>query len=93
MRQCHRCGRSRPTGFALGDVTVCLTCAVRDRRMLARALATSLVVGTVLLVINHGDSILRGGWLPSLAWKVPLTYAVPFAVCMWGALGAARRRN
>ena len=90
MPQCHRCGRSYGRGFALGETTLCLTCAVSDRAMLARALATSAVVGTVLLAINHGDAIVSGSWAPSLAWKIPLTYAVPFAVCMWGALGSIR---
>jgi hypothetical protein len=87
------CGRSYGTGFALGDVTLCLRCAVLDRGMLARSVATSVVVGTVLLAVNQGDLILSGAWPPSLAWKVPLTYVVPFAVSMWGALGSARRRR
>jgi hypothetical protein len=64
-----------------------------DRRMLARALATSLVVGTLLVTVNHGDAILSGAWPLALTWKIPLTYAVPFAVYLWGALGAARRRR
>ena len=40
----------------------------------------------VLLAINHGDVLLAGTWSPSLAWKIPLTYLVPFTVATWGAL-------
>jgi hypothetical protein len=90
MRQCHRCGRYG-TGFTLGDVTLCLRCALLDRGLLARSVVTSVVVGTLLLAVNQGDLILSGAWPPSFAWKVPLTYAVPFAVSTWGALGNARR--
>jgi hypothetical protein len=72
---------------------VCLECALSDRGLLRRALATSLVVSTVLLIINQGDAIAGGVWPLALAWKVPLTYAVPFVVCMWGALTASRRRS
>lgn len=32
-----------------------------------------------------------GNLAPSLVWKIPLTYAVPFCVTMWGALGSHRR--
>lgn len=93
MDHCQRCGRSQATGFALGDATVCLRCAALDRGLLTRAVATAIVVGTILLAVNQGDVILSGVWPASLVWKVPLTYAVPFAVSMWGALGSTRRRR
>ena len=44
------------------------------------------MVGTILVAINQG-TVLAGGHFPSaLAWKIPLTYAVPFCVATWGAL-------
>ena len=54
--------------------------------MLRRSLLTALVVGTALTAINQGNVILRGDLPASLAWKVPLTYCVPFCVATWGAL-------
>jgi len=57
-----------------------------------RALAVAAVVGTVLTAINHGDTILAGH-LP-VAWKVGLTYLVPYLVASFGAysaLAAAKR--
>ena len=49
-----------------------------------KAFLTACVVGTVLLLINHGDVILRGE-LPSLL-KISLTYCVPFCVTTWGSV-------
>lgn len=48
-----------------------------------RALAVAAVVGTVLIAINHGDLILRGGAPP--VWKIVLTYFVPYAVSSWSS--------
>jgi hypothetical protein len=47
-------------------------------------------VGTILVMINQGDLLVSGHWAPSLWWKIPLTYAVPFIVATLGALSNAR---
>ena len=52
--------------------------------IIKKALLTSLVVGSVLLLINHGDTI-KAQEYPAL-WKVGLTYLVPFLVTIWGSL-------
>jgi len=57
---------------------------------LALALGIAAIVGTVLLAINQGDVLLSSRWPTALAWKVPLTYLVPFAVATWGALVNSR---
>ena len=49
-----------------------------------KAFLTACVVGTVLMLINHGDVILKGE-LPALI-KVSLTYCVPFCVTTWGSV-------
>ena len=49
-----------------------------------KAFQTALVVGTILTVINHGDTILLGEWPPLL--KVFLTFCVPYCVTTWGAI-------
>ncbi|MEX2229974.1 MAG: nitrate/nitrite transporter NrtS [Dehalococcoidia bacterium] len=51
-----------------------------------RAVKTALVVGTVLTLLNQGDVLLGGNFPAALFWKIPLTYAVPYAVTTWGAL-------
>jgi hypothetical protein len=54
--------------------------------MLRRSALTALVVGTILVAINQGTTLAAGDASASLAWQVPLTYAVPFCVATWGAL-------
>jgi len=43
-------------------------------------------VGSVLVAINQGDTLVAERWDMALIWKVPLTYLVPFVVATWGAL-------
>jgi hypothetical protein len=69
----------------------CLGCTLRYWPLLKRSALTSLVVGTALVGINQGPRLLGGELPPSLWWQLPLTYAVPFCVATWGALGNARR--
>ncbi len=49
-----------------------------------KAVLTALVVGTILITINQGDLILAGIAPP--AWKIILTYCVPYCVTTWGAI-------
>jgi hypothetical protein len=49
-----------------------------------KALLTAIVVGTILIIINHYDLLLAGNWPPSS--KIFLTYCVPYLVTTWGAL-------
>jgi hypothetical protein len=58
--------------------------------MLRRSAWIAAIVGTVLTAINQGDVLLAGHWSAALAWKLPLTYAVPFVVATLGALGAGK---
>jgi hypothetical protein len=59
--------------------------------MLRRSLLAALVVGTIVTAINQGDTLVSGPRPPTLAWKIPLSYIVPFFVAAWGALMNARR--
>src|ERR671910_660111 len=87
---CVAC-RKRVPSFQLTGQPRCLACALRFVPMLRRSLLTALVVGTVLTAINQGTTLLDGNLPASLAWKVPLTYCVPFCVATWGALINSRR--
>ena len=94
--RCARCDRILRDGFRLdvdGSRLVCLRCALRHRALVLRSLRVAVVVGTGLTAINQGDALLDGAWTSALAWKIPLTYAVPFAVAMWGALSSVRQRS
>jgi len=52
--------------------------------IIRKAFLTSVVVGSALLLINHGDTIKTQEY-PAF-WKVGLTYLVPFLVTIWGSL-------
>ena len=56
-----------------------------------RSIIIALIVGTVLTAINQGNIILGGDFPPSLYWKIPLTYSVPYCVATTGAILNARR--
>ena len=94
---CRRCGQSlggasytfRSTASAT-SITKCLRCALRHWPMLRRSLIASAVVGTALTALNQGDAILTGQISAALAWKIPLTYCVPFLVATYGALSNSR---
>jgi hypothetical protein len=81
-------GRQGPSegGAVEGQVTKCFSCALHHWPMLKRSLIATLVVGTILTLLNQGDALLSGHWDNSLYWKVPLTYCVPFLVATYGAL-------
>ena len=89
---CANCRRSLSghTVFTLGAERHCWRCAVRYRPMLKRSALTALVVGTILVAINQGTFLVAGEFPAALAWKIPLTYLVPFCVASWGALSNSR---
>ena len=61
--------------------------AVAGRRgVVLRSLKVALVVGTVLALINHGDSLLAGRLSMGVAAKIAMTYLVPYAVATWSAV-------
>lgn len=96
--QCGRCNRAlsgrssytfRPRGGSFG-ITKCTGCALRHWPMIRRSLIASVVVGTALTALNQGDAILSGQVAGALAWKIPLTYCIPFLVATYGALSNSR---
>ena len=63
-----------------------LRCMIR--MLLGLSIASMLIVGTILNVINQGDALWPGAavhW-----WKLVLTYCVPFCVATFGAYSAYR---
>jgi len=56
----------------------------------SRSLLVALLVGSVLNLINQGDTLLGG----TVSWsKILLTYFVPLAVVSYGAAGRRRDRS
>ena len=73
-----------------GRLPHCLMCAVRFPPLLKRSLVICLLVGTLLTAINQGNFLVSGDFQLAMAWKIPLTYAVPFGVATTGGLLNAR---
>ena len=55
-----------------------------------RALGYALVVGTVLIAINHGDAIVRGEFDTGRWLRMALTAAVPYLVSTLSSVQALR---
>ena len=69
---------------------------LRDRRVIWRAIKTAIVVGITLVAITQGASVLAGEFSSRMAWQIPLTVMVPFAVSLLTSatvVGSARRAN
>lgn len=93
--RCERCERDLTVvAYELpserGRLPHCLLCALRFPPLLKRSLVICLLVGTLLTAINQGNFILAGDFQWAMAWKIPLTYMVPFGVATTGGLLNAR---
>ncbi len=56
-------------------LTLCFT-----KHIIKRASVTALVVGTILILINHGDALLSGQVDVNRLFKIILTVLVPYIV-------------
>jgi hypothetical protein len=64
------------------------TCAMSPATV-RRALASALLVGPVLVAINHGDAILDGDVTAGRVLKMTLTLVVPYAVSTFSSVQSA----
>ncbi|MFQ5457175.1 MAG: nitrate/nitrite transporter NrtS [Myxococcota bacterium] len=63
-----------------------------ERTVVVRALKYAVVVGAILIAINHGDAILAGDSLGATRlWKMALTAFVPYMVSTLSSVGALRQ--
>ena len=61
-----------------------------DRRVLLRAALTSLGVGTLLTLVNHGEAIQAGKMGPESALPIAVTYVAPLLVSLVSSVIALR---
>ncbi len=59
-----------------------------ERAVVLRACKFALVVGAVLIAINHGDALLAGDVSPGRLLKMGLTVLVPYVVSTLSSVGA-----
>ncbi|MBW2377626.1 MAG: nitrate/nitrite transporter NrtS [Deltaproteobacteria bacterium] len=61
-----------------------------EARVVRRALVFAVVVGSVLIAINHGDALISGD-IDGVRWlKMGLTVLVPYLVSTWSSVLAVR---
>jgi hypothetical protein len=58
-----------------------------------RALGYAVVVGAVLVTINHGDALLAGEVSGKILLKIGLTVCVPYCVSTASSVGAIRSQG
>lgn len=58
--------------------------------VIRRGLAYAVIVGAILIVINHGDALLHGEVSAGRAWRMALTVLVPYVVATLSSVGAMR---
>jgi len=65
----------------------------RTPHIVFRALKYACGVGTVLIIINHGDALLRGDVNGVRIFRMVLTVCVPYCVSTASAVGAIREHH
>ena len=61
-----------------------------QKKVMLRALKYSLIVGALLIAINHGDTIVRGEVGSQQVAQMLLTLLVPYTVSTLSSVGAMR---
>jgi len=61
-----------------------------SRSVVQRATVVALVVGSILVIINHGDAIVRGDLSAGRLLRIALTIAVPYCVSTYSSVSALR---
>ncbi len=61
-----------------------------SRSVVRRATLVALIVGSMLVAINHGDAILRGDLNVARLLRIVLTVAVPYCVSTYSSVSALR---
>jgi hypothetical protein len=64
-----------------------------ESSVVKRASKYAVVVGLILIAINHGDAILRGDLTRGRLFKMALTVVVPYVVSTLSSVGALREKS
>jgi hypothetical protein len=67
-----------------------------DRSVVLRGFAFSAIVGTILVVVNHGDALMNGDVSTARVMKIVITMLIPYCVSTVSSVGAmqtARREQ
>ncbi|MFN2476049.1 MAG: nitrate/nitrite transporter NrtS [Chthoniobacterales bacterium] len=67
--------------------------AASERAVVRRASITALIVGTILIAINHTHALLAGDVSRARLVQICLTFLVPYAVSTTSSVAASRDRS
>lgn len=70
----------------MSGVTVTWLDVASRREVLLRCAKVGLCVGTVLMLINHGDHLMAGEVEGLVLAKILISYFVPFSVSLWSSI-------
>lgn len=90
--------RAAPYGHRRAPATMTVSRAPRwidlalRPTVVRRATRVSLIVGTLLVAINHGEVLLHGEIDALRITQMLLTYLVPYGVSTYAAVGALREQ-
>jgi len=86
----------KQTGFAtirrmkVADETAGWMALATSRSVVQRAAGVALIVGSILVIINHGDAIVRGDVSAGRLLRIVLTVVVPYCVSTYSSVSALR---
>ncbi len=65
----------------------------RSPSIIRRAIKVSVVVGTLLVIINHVPALWHGDLSRFRLFQIGLTYAVPYCVATWSSVAALLEKD
>jgi hypothetical protein len=72
------------------DETVGWIALATSGSVVRRATVVALIVGSILVAINHGDAIVRGDLSAGRLLRIALTMGVPYCVSTYSSVSALR---
>jgi hypothetical protein len=72
------------------DETAAWLALAMSKPVVRRAAVVAVVVGTILVIINHGDAIVRGDLSAGRLLRIALTIGVPYCVSTYSSVSALR---
>jgi hypothetical protein len=64
-----------------------------ERAVVRRAFAVAMIVGSILVAINHGDAIMRGDLSLQRIFRILLTVTVPYCVSTYSSVAALKSQR
>jgi hypothetical protein len=64
-----------------------------ERAVARRALVVAMIVGSILIAINHGDAIVRGDLSLERVLRILLTVTVPYCVSTYSSVAAIKSQR